>query len=349
MLGELVAANVAVMIIIVICALSYNSATVFTNVSTFSSYVSAKCLAAIVITVVILVGVNVRKSLTVCSATLIACHFSSTSSGIIYALVFNLGSGCSPSSATFIPCAGFNCVMVCSICGNLEVCCLVPLIVPVIGSSAGVHTAEDYIGISRRNFNLINAKFGVICHVNPLFAVAEEVCCKPCTINLPVSVRSEIKHRLNFFLAENNLCNCSTNRTFTALYAICISCGSYYNSPNFFSPYVARSNSLNLAANCTNGIGCTSNFCEVVVARMSKPYATIVNYSVAVNIFCKCKVLCLKHLVVPVVCCVIVHANKDKICVSVKNVSFINAVVICIGHICPSKDIVFSIEVNSES
>ena len=349
MLGELLAANVTVMILIVISALAYYFATVFTNVSTFSSCVCAKCLAAVVITAVILVCVNVRKSFTICSATLIACLLSSAGSGIIYALVLNHNSDCSPSSATLIPCASLNCVVVCSISGNLEVCSLVPLIVPVVSSSVGVHTAEDNVRISRRNFNLINAKLGVICHVNPLFAVTEEVCRKSCAINLPVRVGCEVKHRLYFCLTENSFCNCSTSRAFTALNTVSVGCGSCYNCPNLFSPYVTGSYSLNLTANCTNRIGCASYVCKLVVARIIIPNACIVNYSVTVACFREVKVGSLKNLVVPIVCCVVVHANEDKFCISVKDFSLVYAITIFIGHICPGVGVIIYEEVNSES
>ena len=102
---------------------------------------------------------------------------------------------CAPGSATLIPCAFLNAIMVGTISRNSKICCLVPFVVPVISRSAGVHSTEDYAGVFLicRNCNLIHSQARVIGHTNPCLAVSEEVSSETCIRLLPIRAGGEIK------------------------------------------------------------------------------------------------------------------------------------------------------------
>ena len=102
---------------------------------------------------------------------------------------------CAPGSATLIPCAFLNAIMVGTISRNSKICCLVPFVVPVISGSAGVHSTEDYAGVFLicRNCNLIHSQARVIGHTNPCLAVSEEVSSETCIRLLPIRAGGEIK------------------------------------------------------------------------------------------------------------------------------------------------------------
>ena len=238
-----------------------------------SGFCTVSCASSVIIRNIACEGVT--KCITICSFALVASLCCSACSGIVNAFMLYFNGDSTPCSATVIPCSGFNCVMVSSISRNLKVCSLVPLVVPVVSSSGGVHTAEDNIGecLIRRNFNLINLKLRVVCHANPSLAVTEEVCCKSSIRLLPVRVGSEVKHCLCRCFIRNDVFNFATNRAITNLFTVCICTRLSYKCPNFVYPYVTGSNSLNLATNGTNGIGSTSNFCKFVVARIVIPNA----------------------------------------------------------------------------
>ena len=98
-----------------------------------------------------------------------------------------------PCSAATIPCTFLNGVMVCAAGRNSEIRSLVPLIGPVVSGSGGIHSTEDYVGVTCRNVNLVNTVLVRIGHANPLFSVTEEVSSKTSIILLPICIGSEIK------------------------------------------------------------------------------------------------------------------------------------------------------------
>ena len=103
------------------------------------------------------------------------------------------GTECTPGSAALIPRACLNGIMVSTTGRNNKVSCLVPFVVPVVSRSTGVHSTEDYVGVSCGNFNLIYAVFVGVCHANPLFAVSEEISSETSVRLLPVRVGCEIE------------------------------------------------------------------------------------------------------------------------------------------------------------
>ena len=102
---------------------------------------------------------------------------------------------CAPGSAALIPGACLNGIMVSTAGRNNKVSCLVPFVVPVVSRSAGVHTAEDNVGVflSCRYYNLIYSKGGVIGHANPCLAISEEISSETSVTLLPVSIGCKIK------------------------------------------------------------------------------------------------------------------------------------------------------------
>ena len=100
-----------------------------------------------------------------------------------------------PGSAAAIPSTFLNGVVVCTGGRDGKVFCLVPLIVPDISSCAGIHTAEDNVGINLicRNSNLIDAVAVRVGHTYPSFSVTEEVSCETSITLLPIGIGSEIK------------------------------------------------------------------------------------------------------------------------------------------------------------
>ena len=102
---------------------------------------------------------------------------------------------CAPGSATAVPGALLNGIVISSTSRNSKICSLVPLVVPVVCRCVRIHSAEDNvrIGLIGRNLNLINAVSVRVSHANPGLAISEEICCKTSVIYLPVCIGSEIK------------------------------------------------------------------------------------------------------------------------------------------------------------
>ena len=128
----------------------------------------------------------------------------SGSSYLGYVIVLMNEGVLSPFAVALIPSALCNYVAVSIICRNNEVRCLIPLIIPVIFCSAGVHTAEDYIDITLIDVCFPNAVPIFISHIDPKLAVTEEINCKSCIIDLPISIGNKIE----------NYCNLGFNRFF---------------------------------------------------------------------------------------------------------------------------------------
>ena len=78
---------------------------------------------------------------------------------------------------------------------NSKVTCLVPLIIPVIGGSARIHSAEDDIRIffvSRNCYLIISISIRIF-HVNPFIAISKEISCKTRISLRPVGTWLKIK------------------------------------------------------------------------------------------------------------------------------------------------------------
>ena len=96
-------------------------------------------------------------------------------------------SKCAPGSAALTPCAFLNGIMVaCSII--LKVFRLVPFVVPVISSCAGLHTAEDDVLNARRDCAFVNAITIRVLHIEPLIAAIPSVQCETSITLLPVCI-----------------------------------------------------------------------------------------------------------------------------------------------------------------
>ena len=110
----------------------------------------------------------------------------------------------SPFACAIVPSVFLNYVAVSIICRNNEVRCLIPLVIPIVSCRTGIHTAEDYIGITLIDVCFPNAVAILISHIDPKLAVTEEINCKSCIIDLPISIGNEIE----------NYCNLGFNRFF---------------------------------------------------------------------------------------------------------------------------------------
>ena len=207
----------------------------------------------------------------------------------------------SPFAVTLTPSAFCNYVAVVAIGRNLKVGCLVPhlcICSPTV-STVRIHTAEDDVAKAIGNSYFPNAIAVFICHVDPKLAVTEEVNCKSCIINLPVSIRNKVKSDSS---AGSGRIDRLLLACFVSLFHCCISnfvcpiklLGIVYEVAGLLGA-VIEEESKTLKACYLNGIGvpiiCTFNlgsrcagpFCACNVVELNVPTPNI-NSSPTVSI-----------------------------------------------------------------
>ena len=99
------------------------------------------------------------------------------------------GGYSAPSSAALVPCTWLNAIAIVSIRRDNKVSSLVPPIIPVIPSVAGIHPTEDHLRKSCRYLKLVKVCIDLYAaDPDPFFAITEEIGRKACIVDLPVAV-----------------------------------------------------------------------------------------------------------------------------------------------------------------